>query len=108
MTAPRKPTRYRFLPLCLLLLSACALAETRDVRLHGPNGDGGSECTEAEASDSTTPTAPTAATPAAKPITAPAKPAGATRIKPVTTVRGSDDGSVHAPRWHSFLPGMFR
>lgn len=108
MTAPRKLQGYRYLPLCLLMLSACALAETRDVRLHGPNGDGGA-CTEAgiDADADADPAAARAATGATKPTTA-AKPAGAARIKPVTTVRGSDDGSVHAPRWHSFLPGMFR
>ena len=103
MTDPRKPSGYRYLPLCLLLLSVGALAEVRDVRMHGPNGDGG-DCTEAEAVD-----AGDTASPAAKPATAAAaKPAGAARIKPVVTVRGNDAGSSHAPRWHSFLPGMFR
>jgi hypothetical protein len=103
MTDPRKPQGYRYLPLCLLLLSAGALAEVRDVRMHGPNGDGGNECTEADAADPAD-----TATPAAKPAASAAKPTDATRIKPVVTVRGGDDGSVHAPRWHSFLPGMFR
>jgi hypothetical protein len=106
MSAPRKLQGYRYLPVCLLLLSACALAETRDVRMHGPNGDSGA-CTEAGVdadADSATPRA-TSAT--AKP-TAVSKPAAA-RIKPVVTVRGgSDDNSAHAARWHSFLPGMFR
>ena len=101
MSDLRKLQGYRYLPLCLLLLSAGALAEVRDVRMHGPNGDGGSECTESDPAD----IAPVAAKPAASA----AKPAGAARIKPVVTVRGSDTGaSPHAPRWHSFLPGMFR
>ena len=105
MTDPRKLQGYRYLPLCLLLLSAGALAEIRDVRMHGPNGDSGSECTEADvASDPGD-----ASTLAAKPAASAAKPAAATRIKPVVTVRGGDGGSsTHTARWHSFLPGMFR
>lgn len=103
MTVPRKLQGLRYLPLCLLLLSAGALAEVRDVRMHGPNGDGG-DCSEADAATPADDPAPAGAKPAA---TA-AKPAGAARIKPVMTVRGSDAGSSHAPRWHSFLPGMFR
>ena len=102
MTAPRKLQGFRYLPLCLLLLSAGALAEVRDVRMHGPNGDGG-DCTEADAA-----VPADAATPGTKPAATAAKPAGAARIKPVVTVRGSDTGTSHAPRWHSFLPGMFR
>lgn len=100
MTAPRKLQGLRILPLCLLLASAGALAETRDVRMHGPNGDGG-ECSEDDAG-----TAAASASPAPKTAAGNAKPAGAAKIKPVVTVRGGDDG--HPPRWHSFLPGMFR
>lgn len=101
MTAPRKLQGYRYLPLCLLVLSACALAETRDLRTHGPADDNPAECTDADSSD-------IVATPVAK-LAAPAtKPAGAARIKPVTTVRSSVDGNAHSSRWHSFLPGMFR
>ncbi|MFC7302564.1 hypothetical protein [Cognatiluteimonas weifangensis] len=99
MPASRSIQGSRYLLPCLLLLSAGAMATGRDVRLHGPNGDGGS-CPDAT---------PAPATPADKP----AAPAAASRngkIKPVITVRGSgsDDGSSHTPRWHSFLPGMFR
>jgi hypothetical protein len=77
--------------------------------MHGPGGDGG-ECTQADAATATDAAPvgnPTTARPAA---TTGVKPPAATRIKPAITVRGgSDDGSsVHAPRWHSFLPGMFR
>jgi hypothetical protein len=109
MPAPRESQARRYLLSCLLLLSAGALsagalAEVRDVRMHGPNGDGGSDCTEADAADASTTTATTT-----KQATAsPAKPANSTRIKPVVTVRGGDDGTTHAARWHSFLPGMFR
>lgn len=98
MPAPRKTQGSRYLLLSLLLLSAGSMAGAREVRLHGPNGDGG---------------CPDAATPVA--VTAPAKSAATTtthgtKIKPVITVRGGGDdtSTSHAPRWHSFLPGMFR
>lgn len=97
------------LALCLLSSAAAAAgAGAREPRMHGPGGDGG-ECTTADAGG-----APDAATPAAKPAaTTAAKPAttAPARIKPVVTVRGGggdDATSTHAPRWHSFLPGMFR
>lgn len=107
MTAPRNPHRYRLLPLCLLLASAGAFAEAREVRLQGPNSGGG-ECVEADA-DAAHDVVPGIEDAASK--TPPPKPAGAsTRIKPVVGVRGSDGGGggAHSPRWHSFLPGMFR
>jgi hypothetical protein len=82
---------------CLLLLCVSAMAGAHEVRMHGPNGDGG--CSDAKA------TPATLATP-------PAKPAGATHAKaktaPVFRAGGDDDNSPHMPRWHSFLPGMFR
>ena len=99
--------------MCLLLAAAAASAGNREPRMHGPNGDGGStECPPVDNG-----TAPDAATPATTSTTKPgatpaAKPAPASvHAKPAITVRGggNDDGSnVHAPRWHSFLPGMFR
>lgn len=81
-----------------------AIAGTRSARLAAPEADGGS-CQDA------LPSAPT------KPATPPAKPAAkstshseATGIRPVIGVRGGGDdtGATHTPRWHSFLPGMFR
>ena len=94
--------------LCLLFAASVATAGNREPRLHGPGGDGGA-CTDTDAAAA--PGVPSAGT--AKPSTTTAvKPAAApAHIKPVVTVRsgGSDDGgNVHAPRWHSFLPGMFR
>ena len=87
---------------CLLLGASSTALAAREVRLHGPNGDGGG-CTDAATATTTTTTAaPKAAVPAASHV----------KAKPVITVRGggSDDGIgiSHAPRWHSFLPGMFR
>ena len=100
MPATRQLHGSRYLLLCLLLTSAGAMAGAREVRLHGPNGDGGCP-------DATTPAAPAAAP--ANATTTPVR--HADKIKPVITVRGGgsdDSGTTHAPRWHSFLPGMFR
>jgi hypothetical protein len=85
------------LALCLLLLALSPVASARDVRMHGPNGDGGA-CND----------------PPATPVIAPA-PAkhlpvalhGKVKTPPLFR-GGDDDSSAHAPRWHSFLPGMFR
>jgi hypothetical protein len=98
MPASRQIPGSRYLLLCLLLLSAGSMAGAREVRLHGPNGDGG--CPDAATPAATAAPAKSAATPAPH----------ATKIKPVITVRGGGDDSStsHAPRWHSFLPGMFR
>lgn len=98
MTAPRK-TCLRLVPLSLLLVSAGALAGAHEVALHGPNGNGG-DC------DPAVP-APVAAPVDTKPSTVAGK-APTTSIKPVVTVRGGDESGGQAPRWHSFLPGMFR
>ena len=106
MNAPRHtPALFA---MCLLFAAPAAAAGTREPRMHGPGGDAGA-CTSPDAAPA--PEVPAVA--AGKP-TATTKPAATApaRIKPVVTVRGgggSDDtGSVHAPRWHSFLPGMFR
>ena len=88
---------------CLLLLCLAAGAEARDIRMHGPNGDGGGSCSD----ESSTPLANLV--PAAKATAAPAHRAG--KPKAPTALRsggGGDDVGMHAPRWHSFLPGMFR
>jgi hypothetical protein len=90
-------TRYA---LCLLLLCTSAMVSARDVRMHGANGDGGA-CGEPAS-------APSA------PMTTPAKPAAVAatshaKVKTPPLFRGGDDDvTPHMPRWHSFLPGMFR
>jgi hypothetical protein len=98
MPASRQIPGSRYLLLCLLLLSAGSMAGAREVRLHGPNGDGGCP-------DAAIPATAAAPAQAAAPTAAPAH-----KIKPVITVRGGGDdtSTSHAPRWHSFLPGMFR
>lgn len=85
--------------LALLLICACAGVSAREVRLQSPNGETGT-CPELQAQ---------AATPKAAPAPAPArsKPAA----KPAATSQGGGgEASVRGqgPRWHSFLPGMFR
>jgi len=87
--------------ICLILLTASSMASARDMRMHGPNGDGG-DCPEAATSGAAA--APAAAT------TKPAPTAIAhTKAKTPPLFRGGDDDAMpHMPRWHSFLPGMFR
>jgi len=87
---------------CLLLLCICAGANARDIRMHGPNGDGGGSC----ADESATPLADLAPVAKAAPATLPrsGKPKAPTALRS----GGDDSTGMHAPRWHSFLPGMFR
>lgn len=96
-------TRIAF---CLLLLCLAAGVHARDIRMHGPNGDGGGSC----ADESSAPLASLApagkATPAA-PVHRAGKPKAPTALRSGGG-GGGDDTGMHAPRWHSFLPGMFR
>ena len=85
--------------LCLLLLSLSAFADARDVRMHGANGDGGAE---AEAC-----TVPAASAPTPAQHTRATTSHGKAKTPPLFR-GGDDDAGPHAPRWHSFLPGMFR
>ncbi|HST45743.1 MAG TPA: hypothetical protein VLK29_11035 [Luteimonas sp.] len=84
------------LALCLLLLSASLPSGARELRQLGPGGDGGG-CPDTAAGGDVV-----------EPVHAAGKrnPA-AVRPKPAVT-RGGDGSGVRAPRWHSFLPGMFR
>jgi hypothetical protein len=83
--------------LCVLLLSLSAFADARDVRMHGPNGDGGSEACPV----------PAASPPALTRQTSTTTSHGKAKTPPLFR-GGDDDAGPHAPRWHSFLPGMFR
>jgi len=91
------------LALCLLLLCASSPLMARDVRMMSANGDsGGGTCQDdAIAGDEQ---------PSIRP--APVKPA-THAVKPVkakpNVARSVDNvGDIRRPRWHSFLPGMFR
>ena len=85
--------------LCLLLLCVSATASAREARLDGASGDGA--CPEIAAAvaeaEAGAPVKPRAAAPAGRAKAS--KPAGA---------RAGESQRVQAPRWHSFLPGMFR
>lgn len=92
----------RRIAICLILLCASPLAFGRDAR---PSGDT-SDCRDSVI---------TVPSPAQAPVKRPPAVA-AHKPKPATTVThtsggGGDDGGggmTRAPRWHSFLPGMFR
>ena len=88
---------------CLLLVCVSASVAARDLRLQSPNGDGG-RCPEvtADAAEAN------AGSGKAQHATTPA-PAPRTKVsKPVSARGESDTPRISAPRWHSFLPGMFR
>ena len=91
------------LAFCLLLLSFAAGAHAREIPLHGPNGNGGGAC----ADDAGAPLAAEAPVAKSAPETSPRNKARAPTPLRGGSGGGGDDG-LHAPRWHSFLPGMFR
>ncbi|TWI03051.1 hypothetical protein IP90_02155 [Luteimonas cucumeris] len=86
--------------LALLLVCACAGASARDMSMLSPNGETGT-CPEVE--ETTAPKATATTAPAPTPVRKPVKPSAATQ-------GGGGEASVRTqgPRWHSFLPGMFR
>ena len=85
--------------LFVLLLGATSLVDARDVRMHGANGDGGA-CPEA-AGALVVPVNPARHAP-------PAVNRGKAKAPTLFRAGGDEDNGPHAPRWHSFLPGMFR
>ncbi len=91
------------LSLALLLLCVCTSVSARNVGLQSPNGESGT-CPEVETQAAETP-APKAN---AGHTTARGKPAA----KPAPAAQGGGGGDTTTrspgPRWHSFLPGMFR
>ncbi len=93
MTARRR-NALMLLAATALLVSAAASA--REVRLQGPNGEGGVCPTAAAEAEADLP-------PSQK------RPAGnrGGKAKATPMVRSGGD-AVARPRWHSFLPGMFR
>ena len=95
----------------LLLALICAFASAgvaaRDYRMQGP-GSGGStlqSCPDEEIDAAVAEATQKSPKPRAAVNTQPRKPA-----KVTPTARGDADSSARlpAPRWHSFLPGMFR
>lgn len=89
----------RLLPLLLLLLASLPVA-ARDVKMSGANGDGG-----------TCPDQLTASIDEAAVARATRRATGTIlpRAEKPAASRGADsETAVRPPRWHSFLPGMFR
>ncbi|HWI23413.1 MAG TPA: hypothetical protein VNS59_00645 [Lysobacter sp.] len=85
---------------CLLLVCVSATAAPRDIRMQGANGDGG-RCPEVAAA--------AAEANATSGKAHPASPAPRTKVAKPASARGeSETPRISAPRWHSFLPGMFR
>ena len=91
------------LALCLLLLCASFPLMARDVRMMSANGDNGSgNCQDdsiAQVDEASIRPAPI------KPATHVVKPA---KAKSGVSSASDNLGDIRPPRWHSFLPGMFR
>jgi hypothetical protein len=93
--------RYRFVPFTLLLLALVSMpVAARTTILNG--NEEASECPDLSAEVSGDPvdtaTKHTAAKAGAAPVAGKARP----------VVRGNGTTPVRAPRWHRFIPGMFR
>ncbi|MGO4551267.1 hypothetical protein AB4059_09205 [Lysobacter sp. 2RAF19] len=99
---------------CVLMLLASTGVAARDVHLAGPGGGGGGkggslqQCDEVENAVA----AANAKTPAKPRVTASiSQPVRAKAVKALPAARGDTDEDaprMPTPRWHSFLPGMFR
>ncbi|KGQ17861.1 hypothetical protein LF41_1715 [Lysobacter dokdonensis DS-58] len=100
--------------LCIALLLGSTGVFARDVHLAGPGGGGGGKGGNLQQCDDVdnAVAAATAKAPA-KPRTtvASTQPARPIKVKSVPAARGDTDADaprMPTPRWHSFLPGMFR
>ena len=82
--------------LVLTLLSLALPAAAREARMAGPGGDGSACSTDYAAS----------AGPDVDPVRAARRPESEKPAIPRGT--GADADASRPPRWHSFLPGMFR
>lgn len=86
----------RRIVVCLLIALASTGAAARESRLS--DAEGGS-CRGAQSSITRAPERDTPALPA---------PAKKTKSLPSSNGGGGDDVRLPSPRWHRFLPGMFR
>lgn len=95
--------RFRPALLCLALLCACGAASATDGRHMAADGSG--SCPEGDTAAAT----PTdrAEDPEADPANAAAAARKTPKSKPAVAPRATGTRPA-APRWHSFLPGMFR
>lgn len=87
------------LALCLLLLCASLPLVARDMPLLSPHDSG---CTDDAATQDDDAAVRPAGTRAATSTVKPAK------AQPGVRHGGDNIGEIRPPRWHSFLPGMFR
>ena len=90
--------------LSVALLYASGPLMATESRHMGPDGSGSGTCPEAA-------TAASDATDEADPDAAAAPARRTQKAKPAANARGNGGGGGNrnsAPRWHSFLPGMFR
>lgn len=92
------------LALCVLLLCASCPLAAHEMRMMSPSGNSGGACADSSpAVDDDDVGRPASA--AARPATHAAKPV---KAKPSVRQTGNNLGDIRPPRWHSFLPGMFR
>jgi hypothetical protein len=104
VAAPAKdPLMSLRLALCLLLVCASFPLMARDMRQMSANGDGGGA--SAPCADSAQHTEDS---PSPKGDAKPARTSKPGKARITTTRSGDAIGETHPPRWHSFLPGMFR
>jgi len=102
------------LALCFLLVLASTSVSARDYRMAGPNGGGGSSpgnCSEQTADDApdiTNAIAEATKKPAAKPQVTATTQRKPVKVTPAARAEADSASRLTAPRWHSFLPGMFR
>jgi hypothetical protein len=84
--------------LCLLIVVASSTSAAREIKLSSANSG---SCPESIALERE------AARPEARAAAAPAR---TTKAKPAlhSDAAGSSNARIQSPRWHSFLPGMFR
>lgn len=81
--------------LCLLIALTSAGVAARDIKLSSANGG---SCPDSVAEDRES----------ARASVRKAPPARETRAKPAVHGDAIGNGRLQSPRWHSFLPGMFR
>jgi hypothetical protein len=90
------------LALSLLLLCASLPLAAHDIRMLSANGGGSaSGCQDdaaAQDDDTVRPASAKPSTQAVKPV----------KAKPGVRRASDNIGDIRPPRWHSFLPGMFR
>lgn len=81
--------------LCLLLAVASTSVAAREVKLSAPGGESCDEQAHGKQAERSG-------------VAAPVPSARETKVKPSVHSDAGPAGRLQSPRWHSFLPGMFR